>query len=42
MWGPVPSVVFGGFATIFVVILISRIWPELTRLETLERSPGSG
>lgn len=42
MWGPVPSVVFGGFATIFVVIIISRIWPELTRLETLERSPGSG
>jgi MFS family permease len=42
MWGPVPSVVFGGFATIFVVILISRIWPELTRLETLEPSPGSG
>jgi len=42
MWGPVPSVVFGGFATIFVVILISRIWPELTRLEALEPSPGRG
>ena len=37
MWGPVPSVVFGGFATIFVVMVVGRIWPELVRLATLER-----
>lgn len=36
MWGPVPSVLVGGTATILVVILISRIWPKLTRLESLE------
>ena len=42
MWGPVPSVVVGGFATIFVVVVISRIWPELTSLATLEREPLAG
>jgi hypothetical protein len=30
-------VVFGGFATIFVVMVVGRIWPELVRLATLER-----
>lgn len=39
MWGPVASVLVGGSATILVVFLISRIWPELARLETLEQQP---
>jgi MFS family permease len=36
MWGPVNSVLVGGTATILVVLMISRIWPELKRLETME------
>jgi MFS family permease len=42
MWGPVASVVAGGFCTIIVVIAIGRIWPELTRLATLERQTPAG
>ena len=42
MWGPVPSVVVGGFCTIIVVIVIGRVWPELTRLATLERHAPAG
>lgn len=42
MWGPVPSVLVGGSATILIVILISRIWPELARLATLERDAKAG
>jgi MFS family permease len=36
MWGPVGSVVVGGVATILVVVTISRLCPELRRLESLE------
>ncbi len=36
MWGPVGSVLVGGIATMLVVATISRVWPELLNLESLE------
>jgi MFS family permease len=42
LWGPVGSVLFGGTATILVVLAIARIWPELTRLATLDHSVEGG
>lgn len=41
MWGPVASVLVGGVATILVVVAISRIWPKLLNLESLEASPAT-
>jgi hypothetical protein len=36
LFGPIASVVGGGFLTIVVVLLISRIWPEIRKMKTLE------
>ena len=36
-WGPVVSVVFGGFATIATVFAIAFIWPDLLRLDRLQK-----
>ncbi|MCE3234179.1 MAG: transporter [Vampirovibrio sp.] len=35
-FGPVFSVVFGGIATVFTVIMTGLIWPELRKLDRLE------
>ena len=35
LFGPVASVVGGGIGTIFVVIIVALLWPELRRLGTL-------
>lgn len=37
LWGPVASVVFGGFATIATVFAIGFLWPELLRLDRLQK-----
>jgi hypothetical protein len=42
MWGPVGSVLVGGTATILVVVAISRIWPQLARLATLDQPAEAG
>ncbi len=36
LFGPVISVVGGGIGTILVVLAISRVWPQLRRLKTLD------
>jgi MFS family permease len=40
-WGPVASVVFGGFATIATVFAIGFMWPELLRLDRLQKEEES-
>jgi MFS family permease len=40
-FGPVFSVVFGGFATIATVIATALVWPQLRQLERLEQEPPS-
>ena len=35
LFGPVASVVGGGFATLMVVLMVRAIWPELTRIGPL-------
>jgi len=39
IFGPVLSVVGGGFATIAVVAVVASAWPELRRLRTLREDP---
>lgn len=36
--GPIGSVVFGGFGTIFVVLAVAFIWPEMRRLGRLREA----
>lgn len=38
-FGPVLSVVFGGFATIITVLVTGAIWPELRTMDRLESEP---
>lgn len=38
-FGPVFSVVFGGFATILTVLITGYIWPELRTMDRLEAEP---
>jgi MFS family permease len=40
-FGPVFSVVFGGFATIATVIATALVWPQLRQLDRLEQEPPS-
>jgi hypothetical protein len=37
--GPVLAVVAGGIGTILVVLLVTRVWPEMHQLKTLD-APG--
>ena len=39
LFGPVIAVVAGGIGTIFVVILVAWLWPEMRRLTTLRETP---
>jgi hypothetical protein len=34
--GPVLAVVLGGVGTIFVVLAVMRVWPEMRQLKTLD------
>ncbi len=38
LFGPLPSVVFGGLGTLVVVLLIAWIWPEMRRLGSLREN----
>lgn len=38
--GPVTAVVAGGIGTIIVVLVVSRVWPEMRRLKTLNAPTG--
>jgi hypothetical protein len=41
MFGPIPSVVGGGFATLLVVAMVRTIWPQLARIGPLHTlAPG--
>jgi len=40
--GVVPSVVFGGIGTLFVVLAVRRYFPEMAAMKTLEVPPGEG
>ncbi len=40
LFGPVLSVVVGGFLTLTAVLSISRIWPQLKALGKIERNAG--
>lgn len=35
LFGPLVAVVAGGIGTIFVVLIVARVWPEMGRLKTL-------
>lgn len=37
--GPVPAVVLGGMASIGVVLLVSRLWPQVAALKPLSKRP---
>lgn len=36
--GPVPAVVLGGLCSIGIVLVVSRIWPQVARLGSLQKS----
>jgi hypothetical protein len=40
-WGAVPAVVAGGLGTILIVVLWSRLFPELRRVNELQPTPNS-
>ena len=42
LFGPIIAVVAGGIGTILVVLTISKVWPEMRELKTLDVpvSPG--
>jgi MFS family permease len=40
-WGTVPAVVAGGLGTILIVVLWSRLFPELRRVNELQPTPNS-